>query len=73
MKKLLFVFLLAFASLAQAWDQRSPLAVEACQVHNPYGWAQSARKALPICREAYFVAFDPPAKIPIFNNKLTLS
>ena len=31
--------------LACAWDQRAPLPVAACQVHSPYGFAQTARAA----------------------------
>jgi endonuclease G len=63
MKKLLL--LLAFvATAAQAWDQTPPLPVEKCQVHSPYGFAQSGKVVQPICRRAYLVAYDAPAKIP---------
>jgi endonuclease G len=66
MKKLL-TLLIAFASIqAFAWDQRPPLPVEACQVHSPYGFAQTKTPAGPICREAYLVAFDAAAKIPVY-------
>ena len=66
MKKLL-TLLFAFASIqAFAWDQRPPLPVQACQVHSPYGFAQTARPAQPICREAYLVAYDAPVKIPAY-------
>jgi endonuclease G len=66
MKKFLFVLLLAVSSLAQAWDQRPPMPVAQCQVHSPYGFAQTARTAQPICREAYLVAYDAPVKIPVY-------
>ena len=66
MKKLLLLVLLAFTGLVQAWEQRAPLPPQACQVHSPYGFAQTARKAQPICREAYLVAYDAPAKIPVY-------
>jgi endonuclease G len=66
MKKLLFVLLLAVSSLASAWEQRAPLPPQACQVHSPYGFAQTARPAQPICREAYLVAYDAPVKIPVY-------
>ena len=66
MKKLL-TLLLAFAtSTAFAWDQRAPLPPQACAVHSPYGFAQTARPAQPICREAYLVAYDAPVKIPVY-------
>jgi endonuclease G len=65
MKKLL-ILLTLLSTQAFAWDQRPPLPVQACQVHSPYGWAQTARTAAPICREAYLVAYDAPAKIPAY-------
>jgi endonuclease G len=66
MNKLLAVLLLTFSTLASAWEQRAPLPVEACQVHSPYGWAQTTRPAQAICREAFLVAYDPPVKIPVY-------
>jgi len=64
MKKLL-VLLTLVSSQVFAWDQRAPMAPEQCKVHNPYGFAQTVRQATPICREAYFVAYDAPVKIPV--------
>ena len=65
--KLLLSVILALASFSsQAWDQRAPLSPQACAVHSPYGFAQTARPAVPICREAYFVAYDAPVKIPVY-------
>ncbi len=67
MKKIITTTLLALSTLtASAWDQRAPLPPQACQVHNPYGFAQTARPAQPICREAYFVAYDAPVRIPVY-------
>jgi len=60
------VALVATSFTANAWDQRAPLPVAACQVHSPYGFAQTARAAQPICREAYLVAYDAPVKIPAY-------
>ena len=65
MKKFLLLLAL-FATQAFAWDQRAPLPVQACQVHSPYGFAQTQRTAQPICREAYLVAYDAPVKIPVY-------
>jgi endonuclease G len=65
MKKFLLALVL-FATQAFAWDQRPPLPVQACQVHSPYGFAQTQRPAQPICREAYLVAYDAPVKIPAY-------
>ena len=63
MKKFLLA-LLFVSSSSFAWDQTAPLPVERCQVHNPYGWAQTGKAVTPICRRAYFVAYDEAAKIP---------
>lgn len=64
MKKLLAIVLLVATGLAHAWEQRAPLPVQSCQVHSPWGFAQTQRQVAPICREAYLVAYDAPAKIP---------
>jgi DNA/RNA endonuclease G (NUC1) len=66
MKKLLTLLFAAVSLNVYAWEQRAPLPVEACQVHSPYGWAQTARQVQPICREAYLVAYDAPVKIPAY-------
>jgi len=66
MKKFLAAVLMLTASLSYAWDQRTPAPVDACKVHSPYGWAQTARAATPICREAYLVAYDAPVRIPVY-------
>ena len=65
MKKLL-VLLALLSTQAFAWEQRAPNPVQACQVHSPYGFAQTQRQAVPICREAYLVAYDAPVKIPVY-------
>jgi endonuclease G, mitochondrial len=66
MKHLIAILALVLSTAAQAWDQRPPLPLDACQVHSPYGWAQTQRPAQPICREAYLVGYDAPAKIPMY-------
>lgn len=67
MKKIFALLALAlFSTVNYAWDQRPPLPVDACKVHSPYGFAQTQRPAQPICREAYLVAYDAPAKIPVY-------
>jgi len=65
MKRLL-LGLLILSTQAFAWEQRAPLPPQACQVHSPYGFAQTQRTAVPICREAYLVAYDAPVKIPVY-------
>lgn len=66
MRKLLSILLLSSAMNTFAWDQRPPLPVQSCQVHSPYGFAQTQRTVQPICREAYLVAYDAPVKIPAY-------
>ena len=66
MKKLLTILAVMLTSNAFAWDQRIPLPPQACQIHSPYGFAQTQRPSQPICREAYLVAYDAPAKIPVY-------
>ena len=67
MKKLLLALvLITLGTISHAWNQRPPLAPQACQVHNPYGFAKTQRPTQPICREAYFVAYDAPVKIPAY-------
>ena len=66
MKKLLLLLLLSISTSGYAWEQRAPLPVDACQVHSPYGFAQTQRQVHPICREAYLVAYDAPVKIPAY-------
>ena len=65
MQKILLGLLLAVTSVASlAWTQRAPNPVQDCAVHQPYGFAQTARQLQPICRQAYLVAYDAPAKLP---------
>jgi len=63
---LAFAFLLFFplVNMALAWDQTPPLPLDRCVAHNPYGWAGSTKPTTPICRRAYYVAYDAAAKIP---------
>ena len=67
MKKLIYaVLLLAVSFNTYAWQQRAPQAMDACQVHSPYGWPNSAGTVQPICRQAYLVGYDAAAKLPRF-------
>ena len=66
MKKILTLIALLLSTNAFSWEQRPPLPPQACQVHSPYGFAVTAKPAIPICREAYLVAYDAAAKIPVY-------
>ena len=63
---IVFLAALGFSSQAFAWTQRAPQPVAACQVHAPYGLPNVQGQIQPICREAYLVAYDAPAKLPRF-------
>lgn len=64
-KVLLACATLFFVSLpSYAWQQREPLPVGECVVHNPYGFPQVSTQVVTICREAYYVGYDAAAKIP---------
>ena len=66
MKKFLTaVALMSTAFTAGAWTQRAPNPVDACRVHAPYGFPQTAGVS-PICRQAYLVGYDAAAKLPKF-------
>ncbi len=66
MQKIILGLVLFMSMSAQAWDQRAPLPVQQCQVHSPYGFANTQRQVQPICREGYLVAYDAPVKIPAY-------
>lgn len=66
MKKFLSILMLLASTQTFAWTQRAPLQVQQCQVHSPYGFAKTQKQAQPICREAYLVAYDAQAKIPVY-------
>lgn len=66
MRKFIALIVILTSTSVFSWDQRPPLPVQNCQVHSPYGWAQTQRQATPICREAYLVAYDAPVKIPAY-------
>ena len=66
MKRIITTILLILSTQVYAWDQRSPLPVQSCQVHSPYGFANTQKQVSAICREGYLVAYDSPAKIPLY-------
>ena len=67
MKKLLVGLAIALTTTSVfAWTQRAPNPVAACQVHAPFGLPQVQGTIQPICREAYLVGYDAPAKLPRF-------
>lgn len=68
MKKLTVLLLLLTTTWALAWNQTAPLPVQSCQPQAPYGFAQTAKKVVAICRTAYVTAYDPAAKIPVWTS-----
>jgi len=63
-KKLLLIALCALSLNALAWTQRQPEPVANCATHSPYGWPVANPAVQPICRQAYLVGYDAPAKLP---------
>jgi endonuclease G len=64
MKNFLITLMLATIGVSShAWTQRAPNPTQACQVHAPYGFPQTAG-IIPICRQAYLVGYDAAAKLP---------
>jgi len=66
MKKLLVIALALVSTLSFAWTQRPPQDPKTCAVHAPYGFPQSTKPVQAICRQAYLVGYDAPAKLPEF-------
>ena len=69
MKKIIAtMFMLALGMLsgqAFAWDQKAPLALDACKDEMPYGMPKLAKpKNVIICRTGYALQTDTDAKIP---------
>lgn len=65
MRKLLVGLLCIVSFSSYSWDQRTPLPVQSCQIHSPYGFPQTTG-VQPICRQAYLVGYDAAAKLPKF-------
>ena len=67
MKKIIAgLFLVLTTTTTFAWTQVPPNSVEACRPQSPYGFAQTQKQVVAICRHAYVTAFDPVAKIPVW-------
>lgn len=67
MIKWISIAVLALATTtANAWDQWAPLPVAQCQVQAPYGFPQTKKPGVAICRHAYVTLNDTEAKIPVW-------
>lgn len=65
MKKIILSVVLLISALnASAWTQWPPELMDTCSVQAPYGYPQSSKQVVGICRHAYVTAYDPAAKIP---------
>jgi endonuclease G len=65
MKQILIALFAVLSLNSYAWTQRAPNPVDACKVHAPYGFPQTAGVSA-ICRQAYLVGYDAAAKLPKF-------
>lgn len=72
MKKTVIALTLStiLATPALSWDQWAPEPVASCQAQAPYGFPQTARPGVAICRHAYLTLNDTEAKIPIWTSYL---
>ena len=74
MKKWISIIAVAlFATTAQAWEQWPPLPVAQCQAQAPYGFPQTKKPGVAICRQSYVTLNDTAARIPVWvSYTLTL-
>lgn len=64
--KYLLIGLAMFTSQVYAWEQVAPYPIEKCQVQSPYGFPQTAKQGVAICRAGYVTLNDTVAKIPVW-------
>jgi endonuclease G len=72
MKKFLVAFnvviwsFVVYQAQAHAWEQWPPQAPAQCQAQAPYGFPQTKKPGVAICRHAYVTLNDTQAKIPVW-------
>ena len=66
MRYFLFTTLFLLSQHSFAWDQWAPLPIEQCQKQAPYGFPQTAKQGVAICRAGYVTLNDTAAKLPIW-------
>ena len=66
MKYILLTLMMFTFQQAQAWDQVAPYPIENCGIQSPYGFPQSVKQGVPICRLSYLTLNDTDAKLPIW-------
>ena len=69
MKKLLLILsLLAFSTVAGAWEQTLARPLSECGKQMPYGEPQAQQTTQGLCRLAYATAVDNSAKLPVWTS-----
>lgn len=66
MKYILLLLAASFTLSAEAWDQVAPYPIEKCQVQSPYGFPQTSKQGVAICRAGYVTLNDTTAKLPVW-------
>ena len=67
MKKFISIAaLMLFTTATHAWEQWAPLPVAQCQSQAPYGFPQTKKPGVAICRHAYVTLNDTAARIPVW-------
>lgn len=64
--KYLLLLLTFIATPSYAWDQWPPYPIEKCQVQSPYGFPQTSKPGIAICRAGYVTLNDTDAKLPVW-------
>lgn len=74
MKYLFVLTLLSISSISYSYDQIPPYPLQSCISHAPYGFPETSKQGISICRAGYVTLSDISAKLPIWvSYKLTPS
>ena len=68
MRFIIITLALLFSNASLAWTQQPPLPIEQCQKQAPYGYPQTDKRGIPICRVGYVTLNDTDAKLPIWTS-----
>jgi endonuclease G len=64
----IILLLTLYCSYATAWEQTPPLPMGQCQAQAPYGFPQTNKPGVAICRTGYATLNDTTAKIPVWTS-----
>lgn len=64
--KYILLLLALFTSTGYCWDQPQPLPIQNCEAKAPFGFPQTNREGIAICRTGYLTYNDYYAKLPMW-------